>query len=297
MNNNINLKVKGKLMILGEHAVVYGFPCIVSAVNKYLIVEAKINSLGKDEIISPSVKNTAFVQSAIELFRKKFRKEEKVKISTRSFLGNFGLGSSAAVTVGVMKALSELFEIRLKDKELFDLCFQVILQVQKQGSGADLASCIYGNTIFYKGKSKQAKIISKKILPVVVGFSGGKASTVDLMKQVFEGNRKNPEKINNIFFEIERIVKSGEEAIIDNNWEKLGSLMNKNHHLLRNLGVSIGKLDKMVEAACKAGSYGAKLSGAGGGDCMIACVSREKRKQVEKAIISVGGEVLDIIVG
>jgi mevalonate kinase len=297
MNNNLNLKVHGKLLILGEHAVVYGFPCIISAVNKYLSVNAKINSLGKDEIISPGVKNTAFVQSAIELFKKKFRKEEKVKISTRSFLGNFGLGSSAAVTVGAMKVLSELFEIRLKDKELFDLCFQVILQVQKQGSGADLASCIYGNTIFYHGKSKQAKIISKKILPVVVGFSGGKASTVDLIKQVFERNSKNPEKINNIFIEIERIVKSGKEAIIDNNWEKLGSLMNKNHHLLQNLGVSTGKLDKMVEAACKAGSYGAKLSGAGGGDCMIACVNREKRKQVEKAIISAGGEVLDIKVG
>jgi mevalonate kinase len=70
--------------------------------------------------------------------------------------------------------------------------------------------------------------------------------------------------------------------------------MTNNHMILQKLGVSIPKLDSMVEEANKAGAWGAKLSGAGGGDCMIALVSEEKRDDVVRAIEKVGGEVIHV---
>ena len=70
--------------------------------------------------------------------------------------------------------------------------------------------------------------------------------------------------------------------------------MNENHKLLRKLGVSTEKLDRMCLAANDSGSFGAKLSGAGGGDCMIALAPEKKRKEVEAAIIKVGGEILNV---
>jgi len=70
--------------------------------------------------------------------------------------------------------------------------------------------------------------------------------------------------------------------------------MNQNHKLLQELGVSTEKLDKMCEAAVVSGAYGAKLSGAGGGDCMIALVPENKIKNVESSIISVGGEIIKV---
>ena len=70
--------------------------------------------------------------------------------------------------------------------------------------------------------------------------------------------------------------------------------MNENHKLLQELGVSTEKLDAMCLAAVTAGSYGAKLSGAGGGDCMIALIPADKRKNVDSAIIRIGGEILNI---
>ena len=70
--------------------------------------------------------------------------------------------------------------------------------------------------------------------------------------------------------------------------------MNQNHKFLQDLGVSTEKLDKMCQVSVEAGAYGAKLSGAGGGDCMIALVPKNKIKNVKSSIISVGGEIIKV---
>lgn len=70
--------------------------------------------------------------------------------------------------------------------------------------------------------------------------------------------------------------------------------MTANHILLKKMGVSTQKLDDMVQASINAGAWGAKLSGAGGGDCMIALVADGKRSAVEKAIGDVGGEIIRV---
>jgi len=294
---SVKISVPGKLMILGEHAVVYGYSCIVSSVNKYLCVEAEKIDSGKDIFITPEVKDNRFVKHAVGFFKNKFNIGDKVKLSTKSNLGNFGLGSSAAVTVGTIKTLSSLFGIEISEHQLFDICLKIVLNVQKKASGFDIASSIHRHTIYFSGKTKEADIIFKENIPMVVGFSGEKASTNQLVENVTLFKRECSSKVNKIFIDIGQIVEAGKCVIQNNDWEELGRLMNNNHSLIKLLGVSTQNLDVMVNAACKAGAYGAKLSGAGGGDCMIACVPIEKKDRVEKAIEKFGGQILKLKVG
>jgi len=104
---------------------------------------------------------------------------------------------------------------------------------------------------------------------------------------------QEPRKINKIFDEIEKIVDLAKIEIENQGWEKVGQLMNLNQDLLRKLGVSSRELENLIEAALGAGAYGAKLSGAGGGDCMIALGPKEKLNRIKMAIEKAGGKIIE----
>ena len=129
---------------------------------------------------------------------------------------------------------------------------------------------------------------------MIVGYTGIKADTTTLMKKVKTYKEKNSTEFTKILYSMLVIVKKARVAIEKNDPEAIGTLMNENQRLLEELGVSSPKLDRLISAARNAGAYGAKLSGAGGGDCMIAVASDEKRQDVEKAIEKAGGEVMKV---
>jgi len=206
----------------------------------------------------------------------------------------YGLGSSSAVTVATIKAISEFFEIKMENKELFDLAYKTILDIQGVGSGFDLAAAIYGGILYFVTGGKLIEKIKVKNIPLVIGYSGEKADTPSLVKMVNEKLKENPKKINKIFDEIEEIVNSARIEIENENWKEVGKLMNLNQDLLKKLGVSSKKLENLIKAALDSGAYGAKLSGAGGGDCMIAIADLENRKNVEMAIEKAGGKIIKL---
>jgi mevalonate kinase len=104
------------------------------------------------------------------------------------------------------------------------------------------------------------------------------------VRQVAEFGRKNPKIIESILGQIKLIVEKAKEELTNHNFKAVGQLMSKNQQLLMELGVSSVELDTLNKAAMEAGAWGAKLSGAGGGDCMIAMVPKINQKQVSKAI-------------
>lgn len=284
------MKVKasapGKLILFGEHAVVYDHPCIVTTVSSRIYVEAE--NTGKEfKVEAPQSKDTTFVEETVKLFCEKYKVDNKILIKTYSdFSSKFGLGSSSAVTVATIIALSKLYKIEISKKEIFDLGYKVIRKIQKVGSGFDVASATYGGTIYFLTGGKIIKPLEIKELSLVIGYSGTKASTSKIVK-----NLKPDFKI---FDKIGKIVEEAKINLLNSDWKKTGELMNENHKLLKKLGVSTEKLDKMCQTAVLAGAYGAKLSGAGGGDCMITLIPEDKRKNVESAIIKVGGEILNV---
>ena len=282
----IKASAPGKLMLFGEHAVVYNYPCIVTTVSPRIYVEAEKKS-GEIIIDIPQVKSDLFVRESIKMFQNKYKVSGGLLIKTFSdFSSRYGFGSSSAVTVATLFALSKLYQIELSKQEIFDLGYKVVLNVQGVGSGFDIAAATFGGTLYFVTGGKVIEPLSINSLPLVIGYSGMKADTTTLVK-----NLKQDFKI---FDQIKKIVETAKITLINGDWKKAGELMNQNHKLLQELGVSTEKLDKMCQAAVLSGAYGAKLSGAGGGDCMITLVSPDKIKKVESAIIKAGGEIINV---
>ncbi|MCX6730752.1 MAG: mevalonate kinase [Candidatus Roizmanbacteria bacterium] len=291
----IQTSAPGKLLLLGDYAVVYNNPCLVTAVDKRLYVEAEIIENDEDEIITPQVKESRFVLETIAHFKEKFSIRESVRIKTQGdFSHQVGLGSSSAVTVATLEALNQLFNKNLNKKQVFDMCYSVTLSIQGVGSGFDIAAAVYGGTQYYVTGGTTIEAIKLDKLPLVVGYSGIKADTPFYIRKVAEAFKYKKDELKNIFTSVTELVEEARIGLETSDFEKTGRCMTKNHQLLQKLGVSIPKLDEMVIAANNAGAWGAKLSGAGGGDCMIALVAEEKRDDVTRAIEKVGGEIIHV---
>lgn len=279
-------------MIMGEHAVVYGYPCIATAVDKYLSVTVKKIEGEKDIFTTPGVSDQRFVRSAVKVFRQKFSFPEKIALATKSEIGNWGLGTSSATVVATLKALSLLFGIPFSQKDLFNFSFEATKKIHRLASGFDIAAAIFGGTIYYRTPGLVVNLPTDNSFTFVVGYSGVKADTSLPVLSVAEKYKKYKKGIEKIFANIGDLVEKAKQAMLDKDLIRFGTLMNYNQDYLEDLGVSTKELNKMIQAARKAGAYGAKLSGAGGGDCMIALIPQGKRKNIEEAIKGVDGVII-----
>ena len=314
--NKINVSAPGKLMLMGEHAVVYNHPCIVTTVDQRIYLGAEllvslefqldaedvgvigykksISDLGKGKI----PKGAKFVEIAVKNVYKEYSLKSGLKISTKSdFSSSFGFGSSSASTVCVIKTISELFGLKLSEKDIFDISYKTVLEIQGKGSGFDIAASVYGGTLYFRTGGKVIEKLEVSSLPLIVGYSGVKADTVTLIEKVRKSFEGKQDYLDRVYTEIDKLVEKGKKTLVNTDWEDFGILMNKNQELLNELGVSIEKLDNMIDASINAGAFGAKLSGAGGGDCMIALSDQKKIENIKKAIVDVGGEIIDIKTG
>lgn len=316
-NNSITVSAPGKLMLFGEHAVLFGKPCIVTAVGQRMkaIVELTDDSMFQLEAPDVSVtgykkpmselgkgeipKGAKFVEIALKNFlthaRSDLVKLTGIKITTKSeFNSQFGFGSSSASTVCVIKALSELTGAKLSQKEIFKLAYKTVLDIQEVASGFDVAAATFGGTLYFVTSGKTIQPLNLPLLPLIVGYSGIKADTVTLVREVKKKADKYPKIIDDIYDSIVYLVNQAKKALVKGDFQTAGELMNFNQGYLSALGVSSGKLESIIHAARDAGAYGAKLSGAGGGDCMIAVASNKSRKAVEQAINQAGGQIIKV---
>ncbi len=303
-------------MLFGEYAVLGGEGCIVTAVDQRMTLTAiktqekifhldaedvnigeykkPLSEIGKGEIY----KGAQFVEIALKnIFAYSNKTQISCGLSIRTsseFSSQFGLGSSSAVTVCTIKALSELFELSFSQKEIFDISYKTILDIQGKGSGFDIAAAIYGGTMYFVNGGKVVEPLAIKKLPLLIGYSGAKADTITLMNLVNEKFRNHPEELEKIYTAIEKIVERAKEALLSENWKEAGRYMNENQLLLKKLGVNTPQLEAMISTAIAKGAYGAKLSGAGGGDCMIALIPEKKRSVIRSGLEELGIKVLQI---
>jgi mevalonate kinase len=306
----VKASAPGKLMLFGEHAVIYDKPCIVTSVNHRISVSLQRKDTDnifltapelniKNQIISDNLeksysKKVSFILAAVNNFFKKYNVKSGLDIKTKNeFSDKIGLGSSSAVVVSTIKGLSKLFETEASHKQIFDLSYKTILDVQGLGSGFDVAAAVYGGILFFVTEGRVISPIKITEMPLVIGYTGVKADTPTLVRMVREKKIKEPSKINNIFNEIENIVNLAKSEIENKNWEEIGRLMNLNQDLLRGLDVSSKELENLIKAVLGAGAYGAKLSGAGGGDCMIAIADENNLDKIKQAIEKAGGSIVD----
>lgn len=301
-------------MLLGEHAVVYDRPCIVTAVGQRIKVTVEqlstedfsLNApdVGVTDYIKPMArlakgnvpKGARFVESAVKHFSRIHAITGGVRVTTAAeFSARFGFGSSSASAVCVVKALAQLSGEKLTNKQLFDIAYQAVLDVQGKGSGFDIAAALYGGTLYFVTGGKVIEPLNLKKMPLLVGYTGTKADTVTVVNAVAEKASRHATLVDALFTEIKEIADEARDAMQSNDWPLVGELMDFDQGLLEALGVSSRKLANMIHAARDAGAYGAKLSGAGVGDCMIALTPPGKKRAVSDAIIKAGGEVIDVL--
>ncbi len=309
----VTVSAPGKLMLFGEHGVLYGRPCIVTAVNQRMKATVELTEEPFFQLEAPDVKVTdykkaienvgigeipkgaKFVEVAVKNFLDKYPFGGGVKVETSSeFSSEFGFGSSSASTICTIKALSELTDKNLDNKAIFDLAYKTVLDIQGKGSGFDVAAATFGGTLYYVTPGKIIEPLNINSLPLIVGYSGIKFDTMTLVNQVSKLAEKYPQLIENVYAQIEKLVEQAKIALLNKNWPALGELMNFNEGYLSILGVEGKKLADMIYGARDAGAYGAKLSGSGIGDCMIALSSEENTKAVKQRITEAGGQVIDV---
>jgi mevalonate kinase len=292
----VTASAPGKVYLFGEHAVVYGEPAVPCAIELRarvtterredgLRVHAGDLSLdgftveyegamdGRPDVdVSDSLVEAAmgYINEAIEQAKDAAGVDDvgfDITIESDIPLGA-GLGSSAAVAVATIEAATRELGVELTTEEIAERAYQVENDVQNgEASRADTFCSAMGGAVRVEGDD--CRTIEAPDLPFVIGYDGGAGDTGALVAGVRQ-LREDYSFAADTVTAIGDIVRRGEEALAAGDLAELGRLMNFNHGLLEALGVASRSLDAMVWAARDAGAVGAKLTGAGGGGCIVA---------------------------
>lgn len=281
----------GKIYLFGEHAVVYGETAIACAVELRTRVRAEISD---SVIIQSQIGRTGidfekhpYISSIVEKIREIVPvKGVFLEIDSDIPVGS-GLGSSAAVTIASIGALNELFDCGLSLNEIAKLGHEIEIKVQGAASPTDTYVSTFGGVVTIPDRRK----LRTPECGIIIGDTGVFSSTKELVSNVRELRESYPDLIEPLMASIGKISKIGESLVLAGDYPAIGRLMNVNQGLLDALGVNILELSRLIYSARGAGAFGAKITGAGGGGCMIALTSPDKCIQVAEAIASAGGEV------
>ncbi len=298
----IHTSAPAKLILFGEHASRHGKPCLVFAINQRLHVFLKPRTDGRIFLTnnSKNLKNieypTAeedlkFVSASIKNFFDETKKSGGFELETKSEIVE-GFGSSAAAVVATLGALDTYFKTNLGKEKIFRFGVKTIQEIQGFGSGLDVAASTYGGLINYI-KDQVPVQIPHKGLPLVVGNTGIKAKSKPIVEAVKKLEKDYPEILKSIIDNMGRIASEAEKAIKEGDLNKVGQLMNFNQGMLYAEGVSSEILEKLIFAAKHVGAVGAKISGAGIGDNMLA-LAPGKIKEAIDAINKAGGKAMEV---
>ena len=271
----------GKVFLFGEHAVVYKRHAVVSAIN--LRCYAKVEKASDFKIISPlgitgiDFKIHPYISYAIKRFNQ-IRRINGARIEIKSQIPiASGLGSSAAVTVSVLKALDSEFEAGLDNETIYELARLVELDVQGIASGTDPFLSTYGGSWLIPERKK----IDIKDLEIIVINTEKRSITAEMVKKVAELKKKYPEITESIFNTIDQISLAAVDFLHKGNLSSLSDLVVLNQLMLKSLGVSTQKIDKIIEEVEKLGLK-LKITGAGGGGCLIGFGDKKTLEKIKK---------------
>ena len=294
----------GKIILFGEHTVVYKKPAIAVAIDRGVNVELiprnddnitvkldLIDYYKKSQLVNKKLNYkidskkkmiTDYIYEVINLFE--FEKGFDLTVDIEMYLGA-GLGSSAAVTVSTLKAVSLYVNKQIDKKTIAQTAREIEIKIQGAASPIDTSMSTYGGIIFIDENSKLNRIDFNMKLPLIVSNCEISGNTGKLVESVRLKYEKYPTIVGNIFKAMEQIAIDAKVALEKGNSELIGDLMNINQGLLDAIGVNTTELSDMVYKAREYGAKGSKLTGSGGGGCIIAYTpenSDEIYKQLRK---------------
>jgi mevalonate kinase len=296
----------GKIILFGEHAVVYDRPAVAAPVTQVraqaTVTDAKeagvrlvapdigrdclLRDAGLDDPVALSVRVVMDEAGLSEL--------PDLRITVRSTIPiASGLGSGAAMAAAIIRALAIHLGLRhlTTDERVSDLTYQVERLLHGTPSGIDNTVVAHEKPVYFVRQEPENRIetlTAAKPLRLLVGDTGVASATKIVVGDVRRQWQEDPERFERIFDGCGRIASLARRAIKRGALPELGQLMTENQALLREMTVSAKELERLVSAAMSAGALGAKLSGAGRGGNMIALVTESSEQDVHQALISAG---------
>lgn len=305
----ISATAPGKVILFGEHAVVYGQPAIavpVKQVRARAIVSARpdrpsgwVHLQAPDIGLKTLLKELPAADPLSLAINSVF---EAINISrvpalairvTSTIPIAAGLGSGAAVTVAIIRALSEFLGRPLPDEKVSNLAYEVEKLHHGTPSGIDNTVITFEKPVYFVRSidGKADRIMKFNVahpFTILIGDSGIPSPTAATVGEVRSAWQENKIFYENLFESIGAIAKRARDMIESGDIAALGQLMDENQDLLVKLGVSSTELDHLIRTARNAGAYGAKLSGGGRGGNMIALVAKENAPRIAEILESAG---------
>ena len=271
----------GKVILFGEHFVVYGVKAILCSINKRVTVTAEkisdkkivINSEIGNLILEPN-KSISEINSPLKPFyylgNKVIKNQDtgiQIKIDSEIPLG-VGLGSSSACCVAGAAAIFKLFG-DISKEEILELAIEAERTIFENTSGADCTVCVYGGIMEYDKKQGFKKIEDEPNFQLVIANSNIEHSTESMVSEVKAFTIKNKEEFSKLLEQELELVEDVLKLLKENNTIELGEKINQNQEYLETIGISNNQLREMIEIGQKT-SFGAKITGSGGGGCIFA---------------------------
>lgn len=281
-------RAPGKVILLGEHAVVYGRPAIAATIDRWVEVELKplpnaaTRSVDDDHLAAALTRAAHCVGVDVS----------GLTVQIASDLPRaMGLGSSAAVSVALLRALAARSGRHLHRAELNAFAFEVETIFHGTPSGVDNSAVAYGGVIGFRqatdGRPQVRALSMAHTVPLVIALGRTPRQTKQTVAALRQRWAADLDTYERRFDEIEWLVIDAERAIAHGDLEELGLLLNTNHALLHGLGVSTDEIETMVTLARARGALGAKLTGGGGGGAII-CLCGDRRESLVQAFTSAG---------
>lgn len=291
----------GKIILFGEHAVVYGRPAIA----------APVHEVRACATVQPAPHGSGFRIEAVDIGRSFLLEaapvDDPLAAAVRLTLAHLGvpppdavctltstipiasgMGSGAATAAALCRAVAAYLGRTLDAAALSALVYEVEKLHHGTPSGIDNAVVSYDRPIFYVRDHPPVHLSVGAPLYIVIADTGVRSLTKTVVAHVRRGWERDPARYDALFDQIGDLVMEARRLIEDGRVQELGMLMDENHALLAALGVSSPALDALTEAARLAGALGAKLSGAGRGGNVIALVEEDMIDEVVRALEEAG---------
>jgi len=299
----------GKVILFNEHFVVYNIPSIVSAIAQATTArvepfKGKGWHLEDRRPATPGYKEEKLEQQreSVERVLKAARVDlsrNPIKITLGGDLvAASGIGASAASCVAIARALSDEFRLDLSDERINEIAYEGERAYHGTPSGVDNTAATYGGLLWFVRGKPIERISIKCPVEIVMGNTGIVANTEAAVAGVRERKQRYTEKYDKIFKEAEELAYIARKALVDYDLRAVGRLMDENHGLLQEIGVSCKELDFLVELARQHGAFGAKMTGGGLGGNMVALTpGKDLQDKVARAIRKEGFEALMTRIG
>ncbi len=299
VEGTIRASAAGKVILLGEHSVVYGRPAIAAPLSGLRAtvtltphpgplhiqapavgIDAPLPDLPSDQPLARIILLTA-EHYRFSPPRAVLRIESQIPVAS-------GLGSGAAVSTAIVRALAAWYGVRPEPGQVSALVYEVEKIYHGTPSGIDNTVIAYEQPVYFvRGRSPEP-FSPRFPLPLLIADSGVSSPTREVVGDLRRRWETDPTHYAALFDRIAAEVEAARRAIEAGDPPELGMRMNRNHELLREIGVSSPVLDRLVEAARRAGALGAKLSGAGWGGNVIALVDPLAAEEIERALREAG---------